>query len=594
MAQDTATVDAWKKALQNLVTSLDSFASATDALRRSERQCSARTSTSTPEQATGDDVYSRISEAYARLDGFEGKLGLARTKIQNIRNQSSHIVSIHRLPDECFSNIFVLGCQDPAPAVDFDGLAGEAFDDGNTSDEEVWHGAEVGSDYSDSEDEPDDYPHEDAPIDGEAMDVGSEDGVESQNELKATEKPFNVLVSHICHRWRKVALSTGQLWTCVELTEPPPQERLKTWLDRSGSHSLDITLNAEPFAENDGSLVFRLLTALEHLKSSVSKRDRPPRCVSLTIVTRHPFKIIALLFSELALVRSRIRLQKLSVCDRALSYRSSMHTHPWKALPLLEMLQGVSSLHLDGFYFPWDHPVYTNLTDLAIDDLGGMRVAHIEAIFRACPLLESFKLECTIINGFDIEATPSLITMKALHTFEVLDLDFEAVVFLFGTIRAPYLRRLSMKEVCCDASDDIGDAKLGNVLLRFFAIAGRSLRHFSIHEADMPMHARWLVGILRKAPCLMSFELRGVMKLRVILQALIYDNICPELQSLVIVPSGNCSWRGTSTLLLSLVINREHIHPIQYLAAPPTVLKGPFFTSLQERVPRIVTLRDST
>ncbi|KDQ21813.1 hypothetical protein BOTBODRAFT_213928 [Botryobasidium botryosum FD-172 SS1] len=285
----------------------------------------------------------------------------------------------------------------------------------------------------------------------------------------------------------------------------------------------------------------------------------------------------------------------LKVYERTTSYQS-WRSHYWKSLPLLEMLRGVSTLHMDGFYFPWEHPIYTNLadlTDLTITnlDIDNVCVEHIEAILRACPLLESFKLGSTMIHGVDVQTTPSHILMKALHTFEVQELDFEAIAFLFGTIRAPYLRRLSMKEVCYDTSENFDDAKYGTVLLRFFAIAGRSLRHFSFHEADMPIRSRWLIGVLRKTPCLASLELHGVMRLRVILQALIYGGICPELQSLLAIPLGRHSRRGIPTLLLSLVINREHIHPIQCLAAPHTVLKGSFLTSLQERVPRVVTVR---
>ncbi|KAJ7032537.1 hypothetical protein C8F04DRAFT_1107172 [Mycena alexandri] len=53
-------------------------------------------------------------------------------------------------------------------------------------------------------------------------------------------------ISHICHRWRQVALATGNLWTNIVLTYPTSNEqviRTLTWLSRSKNYPLDILLD---------------------------------------------------------------------------------------------------------------------------------------------------------------------------------------------------------------------------------------------------------------------------------------------------------------------------------------------------------------
>ncbi|KAJ7932326.1 hypothetical protein B0H13DRAFT_1523001, partial [Mycena leptocephala] len=56
------------------------------------------------------------------------------------------------------------------------------------------------------------------------------------------------LLSHVCRRWRNLALSLPRLWRAIKLNigrEPHPQQLdlLRTWLGRSGSHLLSIELS---------------------------------------------------------------------------------------------------------------------------------------------------------------------------------------------------------------------------------------------------------------------------------------------------------------------------------------------------------------
>ncbi|KAJ7501684.1 hypothetical protein B0H11DRAFT_1679953, partial [Mycena galericulata] len=56
------------------------------------------------------------------------------------------------------------------------------------------------------------------------------------------------LLSHVCRRWRNIALSLPRLWRAIKLhivREPHPQQLdlLRTWLGRSGDHLLSIEIS---------------------------------------------------------------------------------------------------------------------------------------------------------------------------------------------------------------------------------------------------------------------------------------------------------------------------------------------------------------
>ncbi|KAI0670795.1 hypothetical protein C8Q78DRAFT_1032001 [Trametes maxima] len=86
-------------------------------------------------------------------------------------------------------------------------------------------------------------------------DVGSDDGTYSsvssdesvlqrkEDEHKQRRLPFNVLVSHVCARWRDVAIDNPLLWSHVRFEGPPPYDRAVTYLARAKAAPLAITVD---------------------------------------------------------------------------------------------------------------------------------------------------------------------------------------------------------------------------------------------------------------------------------------------------------------------------------------------------------------
>jgi hypothetical protein len=79
-------------------------------------------------------------------------------------------------------------------------------------------------------------------------DDGDDGGEEEEDEEDSMDEhrkrlPFKVLVSHVCRRWRTVAIETSTLWTYLDFAEGPPFDKSRTWLERSKGCLLDIELD---------------------------------------------------------------------------------------------------------------------------------------------------------------------------------------------------------------------------------------------------------------------------------------------------------------------------------------------------------------
>ncbi|KAJ7489447.1 hypothetical protein FB451DRAFT_1023911 [Mycena latifolia] len=60
------------------------------------------------------------------------------------------------------------------------------------------------------------------------------------NSVESSEAPM--LLSHVCRRWREVAISTHALWAAIEFNAPSP-ELFTTWLERAGGYPLALNLH---------------------------------------------------------------------------------------------------------------------------------------------------------------------------------------------------------------------------------------------------------------------------------------------------------------------------------------------------------------
>lgn len=92
-----------------------------------------------------------------------------------------------------------------------------------------------------NEDEDDESEYADA-LDLE-RDWEDEDMEENNEDDDPPVLPFQVLVSHVCRHWREIALESPVLWTRITFTKGSPFEKSVTWIQRSKSSPLNISID---------------------------------------------------------------------------------------------------------------------------------------------------------------------------------------------------------------------------------------------------------------------------------------------------------------------------------------------------------------
>ncbi|VDC02417.1 unnamed protein product [Peniophora sp. CBMAI 1063] len=63
--------------------------------------------------------------------------------------------------------------------------------------------------------------------------------------------PFEILASHVCKRWRDVALGTPSLWVYVDFGEGPPFERSIAYLERSREAPLEVVIDCTSDSDDE-------------------------------------------------------------------------------------------------------------------------------------------------------------------------------------------------------------------------------------------------------------------------------------------------------------------------------------------------------
>ncbi|KDQ08330.1 hypothetical protein BOTBODRAFT_179960 [Botryobasidium botryosum FD-172 SS1] len=596
---------AWEDALKNVAEALDAFASASKALQRehSWNRCPMSA-------AVLEAIYSTVATEYTGLGELEKKVWAARNRV---------LSPLSRLPDECISSIFILCSEGELNGVSFnaaDDADSDYIDDG-TSDatsseddgvEDDEYEDEDSAEYSEYEDgDGSDAQHEDEheSDDDDDDDDGGGDSEDSRGDTDSSSgrvvevtsrysNSFRYIASRVCRRWRDVARTTPQLWMHIDLTEKPPFQCMDLRLERSRNVPLDVVLDTASTGVDGVALAINLLLALDRLKSSIFQNDAP-RCINLTINTRF-HSTMRLVLRELTHVSQNLRLRILKLAVRSLLISPS-DGPDWRFSTMSNLLKDVGVLHLREYRFPWDHPIYTKLTELC---LSGIRSDNrptrdqLHAVLRSCPALEYLAL-----NDIDLAADPdpnpesppdhqsrSPLPLQHLRTIKLSHLDFDVFAFFFSIITAPRLSQLGIHSMR-RGSLDVPAPEFARVLLDSFAISNDTISHLAISDVEGATPPSSIINLLRTIRHLVWLELHHVDGLPNILHDLSHGDTYPELRSLSLT---NCDHEPelTSIALLSLVTNRKFTHPIHDLAVRGCHLEEGVVVSLLERIPRFI------
>ncbi|KAJ6467527.1 hypothetical protein C8R47DRAFT_1201133 [Mycena vitilis] len=293
--------------------------------------------------------------------------------------------------------------------------------------------------------------------------------------------PFTIsptTISHTCHRWRQVALATGNLWTNVVLTFPTSNEQLArtvTWLSRSKTYPLDVLLDfRDPDWdwEDEETHGFRwadMEAVLQLLLPSAARW----RTIELLTDTWAP--IFAFLLHTRKVGSSLKNLEKLHLarCNAYFARKGQLFEPVMlgQHLPLFGGEQAqvpcLREVMLTGVHIDWSAPPLANLTKLELKYQAAdvmPTVAHFTQILAASPNLEVLAIvgrgpqftagdvaSSTAIHGgsddADGRALRGTIKLARVTQFTFGFVDVNYAVQLLALFNLPALRELSLEDV---------------------------------------------------------------------------------------------------------------------------------------------------
>ncbi|KAH9480372.1 hypothetical protein JR316_0006970 [Psilocybe cubensis] len=145
---------------------------------------------------------------------------------------------INDLPNEILGYIFSVGVEE------------EEMEEEWEDDEDAWvdedSDEEGDDDESDDSDSNEDEDEDEDSENGSAMDFAAERLELSDSDSEDEHEPrvpFQVLVSHVCRRWREVALDSHVLWTFLDFSKRPNLEKAQVYISRAQGLPLNIFID---------------------------------------------------------------------------------------------------------------------------------------------------------------------------------------------------------------------------------------------------------------------------------------------------------------------------------------------------------------
>ncbi|KAG8707934.1 hypothetical protein FRC11_006963 [Ceratobasidium sp. 423] len=439
------------------------------ALDRYIKACSTATKSYDPssgKEAKQRTFMDRIMDELRVVATYEIDLRIARSTLTQCRNSAPVIAPVNTLPSELLAQIFTLLCVSTRNCLTHN--------------------------------------------EGDMFNQGHPEGIRSYS-------PHTL--SHVCSRWRQIALGSCILWSHIDIiasdqwcTKLLPRAELLGNRAKIMPLSLHFSNPYQNSAINSKEISQQVSTVC----SSLGPKAQSFRLDSLAPPEGNEFSHLLNLFlrharphglSELRLLDHGGSAEAGVLCPNNLSESHHHELETWERFETLcltvrevdELLRPVRVLWLRNVFFLWTCHAYTGLTDLRLIDDRGHRydVFHIymyqlEGILSSCPRLHTLYFNLWI-NLSGIRPTVQLVSLRELEVVN-LQLMCEAQVSWL-------LSRISPGKKSLELSIPVSDNTLwppGNFLpqrvLDFFRRS--CITRLFLHKArDYGRHARSLIEV---------------------------------------------------------------------------------------------------
>lgn len=297
-----------------------------------------------------------------------------------------------------------------------------------------------------------------------------------QDTSTGPELPFEVIVSHVCRRWREVALTTPALWAQVAITSSTMHSKTQAYLARAKTVAVDITIDLKSPSTDVSALVSVsrgtkkqiAQMVFEHwllLSPSISHwRTFALRTANSLVM--HAFLIALHCCSPAPM------LENLVLADKP-AFVSHLHRHEWPLCinPFFLNAPKLSKAILSGVYFNWPQTGFAHaLTTLELSNhQPGIRPSYqdLARILRESPSLKALTLKFSGPTGgpadwgvdtyLDIpehvpESCRSMLWSQSVARLTLDQIDEEYAAELIDRLALPSLTRLEIDIVSGDCT----------------------------------------------------------------------------------------------------------------------------------------------
>lgn len=202
----------------------------------------------------GEDIKENFTTLLSQNPSLKPDEAMKQTHAMMLANNpfrppTGHRCPINDLPNELLGHIFFLGASEDDEEEDEEEDEDEHSDDEDAFDlARRWETSSEGP-SDDASSAPDDAKDKDDVEMGSCSDSSSSSSSFSSDD-DDSRLPFQVVASHVCSKWRSVALSTPSLWTTINICPyDSPFDRCRAYIERSGGLplNLDIDLTLEEY-----------------------------------------------------------------------------------------------------------------------------------------------------------------------------------------------------------------------------------------------------------------------------------------------------------------------------------------------------------
>lgn len=340
----------------------------------------------------------------------------------------------------------------------------------------------------------------------------------SSTELDLTNHPIPLVVSAVSKYWRDVAHTTARLWSDIDFHDPLPNYPYtypftRILLERSRRALLTVTMT---LLDTHDALAVAEMT-------NIIVPEHVGRVESLTLTAPNIEQVERVLAAFVNHVDAPPPLVELSVAvGNATGEQIDVRSPSARRAQLVNLMNGIRRLSLEGVRFPWKTPAFANLTHLRIASSSvapGCRPTEEEfiSILHASPELESLIISQAGVQLGEGEDVSSVnqhepVEMKSLVTLELMEIGWMEMVFLLNVINTPRLRglRICSPEETYDADGntldeedlDAADDAVCDAVTRFLINAQQP----AVSEED----ERSGFGRIRRTSTIKSLELESL------------------------------------------------------------------------------------